>query len=95
LAHPKTLAPSKSADAKTLAHPEFLADAKKLAHGKILASTEMLAHRKNWAPASVRKAGKVGGPTEELHYCLGSAESATAGFSQEPLMVSFSSFLMC
>jgi hypothetical protein len=38
---------------------------------------------------------KVGGPAEELPYCLGSAESATADFSQAPLMVSFSSFLMC
>jgi hypothetical protein len=47
LAHPKTLEPSKLADAKTIAHPKSLADAKKLAHGKILASTEMLVHRKN------------------------------------------------
>jgi hypothetical protein len=60
LAHPKTLAPSKSledgknlappkslADNKNLAHPKSLADGKNLAHGKILACTEMLANRKN------------------------------------------------
>jgi hypothetical protein len=42
---------------------------------------------------NVGVAGKVGGPTEELSYCLGSAESAD--FSQALLMVSFSSLLMC
>jgi hypothetical protein len=53
----------------------------------------MLVHRKNYAPANVGAAGKVGGPAEELPYCLGSAESATSDFSQAPLMVSFSSLI--
>jgi hypothetical protein len=90
LVHPKSLA-----DGKNLAHPKSLADGKNLAPGKILVSTEMLAHRKNYASANVGAAGKVGGPAEELPYCLGSAESATADFSQAPLMVLFSSLLMC
>jgi hypothetical protein len=77
LTHPKSLA-----NAKNLMHPKSLEDAKNLAHGKILASAEILAHRKNLAPANVGVAGKVGGPAEELPYCLGSAESATADFSQ-------------
>ncbi len=40
-------------------------------------------------------AGKVGGPAEELLYCLGSAESVTDDFSQAPQIVLFSSLLMC
>jgi hypothetical protein len=96
LAHPKnsadtkTLAPSKSlADAKTSAHPKSLADAKTLAHPKSLAETKTLASK------IFGTAGKAGGPAEELPYCLGSAESATANFSQAPLTVLFSSLLMC
>ncbi len=38
---------------------------------------------------------KQEGPAEELPYCLGSAESATDDSSLVPLMVSFSSLLMC
>jgi hypothetical protein len=90
LAHPKSLA-----DVKTRGHPKSLADAKNLAHPKSLAPTEMLAHRKNYAPANVGAAGKVGGFAEELPYCLSSAEFATAYSSQAPLLVSFSSLLIC
>jgi hypothetical protein len=50
---------------------------------------------RNKAPANDGAVGKVGGPAEELPSCLGSAESATADFSQAPLMVSWSSLLMC
>ncbi len=87
--------PKSLADGKNLAHPKSFADGKNLAPGKILASTGMLGHRKNETSANVGAAGKVGGPAEELPYCLGSAESATADFSLVPLMVSFSSLLMC
>jgi hypothetical protein len=55
----------------------------------------MLAQQKNSAAANVGTAGKVVRPAEELPYCLGSAESATADFSHAPLMVSFSSLQMC
>jgi hypothetical protein len=58
-------------------------DGKNLADGKkILASMEMWRLRKS------------GWPAEELPYCLGSAESATADFSLDPLMSTFSSLLM-
>ncbi len=43
---------------------------------------------------NIGAAGKVGGPAEELSYCLGSAESATADFSPVPLMSTFSSLSM-
>ncbi len=43
---------------------------------------------------NVDTAGKLGGPAEELPYCLGSTESATAEFSLVPLISTFSSLLM-
>jgi hypothetical protein len=52
LAHPKTLAPSKSlVDAKTLAHPKSLVNAKNLAHPK--------SFEKYWRPQKCWRTGKI------------------------------------
>jgi hypothetical protein len=73
-----------------------LADAKTLVHPKIFGGCQNLGvQKKILEPTHVGAAGKVGGPAEELPYCLGSSESAPADFSQAPLMVLFSSLLMC
>ncbi len=91
---------------KTSAYPKSLADGKNSKNRKILVSIVMLApgklgalqgwrSRKTRRPPMLALQEKVVGPAEELPYCLGSAESATADLSHAPLMVSFSSLQMC
>jgi hypothetical protein len=87
--------PKSLADAKTLAHPKIFGQCPNLgASQNLWRMAKLWSRKKILAPANVGAAGKVGGPTEELPYCLGLAESATADFSQAPLMVLFSSLLM-
>ncbi len=49
---------------------------------------------KYWRPWKCWRSRKSRRPTEELPYCLGSAEYSTADFSLDPLMSTFSSLLM-
>ncbi len=82
---------------KNIGASKNLGTYKNIGASQNLGAYKTLAHGKNYASANVGAAGKVGRDAEEwrIALLLGSAESAAADFSQAPLMVSFSSLLMC
>jgi hypothetical protein len=102
LAHPKKLGGYKNIGAfkifggyQNLGASKIFGGCQNLGVSKIFGGCQNLGASKIFgAYRNIGTAGKVGRPAEELPYCLGSAEAATADFSQAPLMVSFSSLLM-
>ncbi len=80
---------------KTLAHPKTLAPPKTLAHTKTLAHPKTKPKTKKKGIRQCRRSRKSRRRRWRINLLLGSAESAVADFSQAPLMVLFSSLLMC